>query len=84
MKHTVTSNEARQHQGELASAVRHNGDQVIVTFRGKPILRWVPEDWYQQAEHALNITKGIANIADLDDRALRAFVEALKPKPKNE
>jgi prevent-host-death family protein len=41
----VTLTEARKWPGHLAEEVGHGGTAVVVTFRGKPVVRFVPLDW---------------------------------------
>lgn len=47
------SNEVRVRWRELADAVEHKGEHVIVQRYTRPVAVVVPVEWYEQARQAL-------------------------------
>lgn len=41
----VTLSEARKRPGRLAEEVGYGGEPVVLTFRGKPVVRFLPLTW---------------------------------------
>lgn len=53
-----TSRQARLQQSELIEEVRREL-HPLVTWRKKPLMRWVPNDWYREATHAMEVVAGL-------------------------
>jgi antitoxin (DNA-binding transcriptional repressor) of toxin-antitoxin stability system len=58
-----TAEEVRLNLGGFFQATKQ-GEQIVVTRRGAPIGRWMPEDLAREADNALSIVRGLAAMGE--------------------